>query len=651
MIKMLLAYFTLGIIIPTLPFNIQNGQVEDAVPVMANFNAIVAAVNANAAPITGTTLSLSPEDNLTAFAGGGQASATQMNGTRNSHRFTTVVSPGDSGKLPASTSGALHYVRNDGTSPMQLFGNGVETINGIATGTGIPLGIGMGAFFVCTTVGNWTCTPATIFLGEDNITAHAGGGSGSAFQLSTALNMHRIAVSATAGDSVKMPAATAGRVDFVRNDGSSTIAIFPGAGDQINSAGLGNSVTQQALGYGTWFICITKGKWVTTNLQDPGGGGVSFPLLAPTSGIQYSYSAFPGTGFGVQASTGFNLGFVGTLQALELGTSNTFVGYGYASTWSGATNCTSLGVSALASLTSGGSLVAIGSGALSSASTAGTTVAVGHQAGQGITNATATVLVGYRAGFNVVSGSNNVLIGPSVASGLTTGCADVVAIGAGTLTTGIAGLNAVVAIGSNTLNVCTGNNNTAVGAICLNGLTTGTGNTAVGYLVASSTVDTTNCTFIGYGCGGPVHGTNNTLLGFAATSSATTVSNEITLGNSSIATLRCQVALTVLSDARDKKDIVDIPLGLDFINLLRPVKFTWAMRDGGKVGVIEPGFIAQELQAVQRETNNSWMGLVYESNPDKLETTPAKLIPVLVKAVQELSARVRKLEANKINVS
>ena len=36
-------------IIGALPFTIANGQLEDAVPVMANYNAIVAAVNANAA--------------------------------------------------------------------------------------------------------------------------------------------------------------------------------------------------------------------------------------------------------------------------------------------------------------------------------------------------------------------------------------------------------------------------------------------------------------------------------------------------------------------------------------------------------------------------------------------------------------------------
>jgi outer membrane murein-binding lipoprotein Lpp len=40
--------------------------------------------------------------------------------------------------------------------------------------------------------------------------------------------------------------------------------------------------------------------------------------------------------------------------------------------------------------------------------------------------------------------------------------------------------------------------------------------------------------------------------------------------------------------------------------------------------------------------------LVYESNPDRLEAKYGNLIPVLAKAVQELSAKVAELEA-KVN--
>jgi hypothetical protein len=119
------------------------------------------------------------------------------------------------------------------------------------------------------------------------------------------------------------------------------------------------------------------------------------------------------------------------------------------------------------------------------------------------------------------------------------------------------------------------------------------------------------------------------------------------LGNASIATIRAQVTtITALSDARDKTNIETIPVGLDFIKDLKPVKFEWNMRDGAKVGIQEGGFIAQELLATEEKFGTKeWTQIVYESNPERLEAAPGKLIPILVKAVQELSAKVEALEA------
>jgi hypothetical protein len=109
------------------------------------------------------------------------------------------------------------------------------------------------------------------------------------------------------------------------------------------------------------------------------------------------------------------------------------------------------------------------------------------------------------------------------------------------------------------------------------------------------------------------------------------------LGNSSIATLRCNATtITSVSDVRDKTNIQPIPAGLDFISKLNPVKFTWNMRDGGKVGTDEFGFIAQDLQYVQDVTGIKYPNLVYENDPEKLEASYSVLIPSMVKAIQEL---------------
>jgi trimeric autotransporter adhesin len=121
---------------------------------------------------------------------------------------------------------------------------------------------------------------------------------------------------------------------------------------------------------------------------------------------------------------------------------------------------------------------------------------------------------------------------------------------------------------------------------------------------------------------------------------------KITLGNSSIATIRAQVtSITALSDERDKKEIEPLPYGLALVNSLNPVKFKWDMRDGAKVDVPDMGFIAQDLVEIEDILNaHETLQLTYRSNPDKLEATYGRLVPILVNAIKELSARVAELE-------
>jgi hypothetical protein len=141
-------------------------------------------------------------------------------------------------------------------------------------------------------------------------------------------------------------------------------------------------------------------------------------------------------------------------------------------------------------------------------------------------------------------------------------------------------------------------------------------------------------------------GSNNVCVGYQADPATATTSNTVTLGNSSIATLRCQVTtITSLSDQRDKKDIIDLSSVMPFVNALRPRSFVWNMRDGGKIDIPEIGFIAQELQTAQQDAALTVPNLVNVENPDRLEAGYGALIPILVKAIQELSARVAALEA------
>jgi hypothetical protein len=182
-------------------------------------------------------------------------------------------------------------------------------------------------------------------------------------------------------------------------------------------------------------------------------------------------------------------------------------------------------------------------------------------------------------------------------------------------------------------------------------------NTAIGYQALYNTPYNSSIQSTGY------RGHRNTCIGYRAKPSSSTVNDEITLGNSQVATLRCNVtSISSLSDGRDKKDVEDIDVGLEFIKAVRPVKFEWDRRerlqdhdeDGEPIGeeiqpfagVKEYGFIAQELDAVvEQYGNEEYAHLVHHEDEDRLEAEPFRLFPILLKAVQELSEKCDDLEA------
>jgi hypothetical protein len=204
------------------------------------------------------------------------------------------------------------------------------------------------------------------------------------------------------------------------------------------------------------------------------------------------------------------------------------------------------------------------------------------------------------------------------------------------------------AVGYNSLYSNTVNSgNTAVG---WNSLYSSTGwqNTAVGHHSLINNTGNYN-TALGYNAGSTVtSGFNLTLIGIDANPSSPTAGDQITLGNGFVTSLRCNVTtITSLSDARDKKNIKDLSLGLDFIARLKPREFNWDKRewydenisDGSKMQEsLTAGFIAQELDEVQKTENAERLNLVLKDNPEKWEATPGNLLPIMIKAIQELKA-------------
>lgn len=259
------------------------------------------------------------------------------------------------------------------------------------------------------------------------------------------------------------------------------------------------------------------------------------------------------------------------------------------------------------------------------------------------------------------STGNNITIVGSRAMPVNTGNSNT-AIGSNALRNNLTGSNNT-SLGKDALfNNTTGSSNSALGEAALYAITTGSNNVAIGQQALYQNNGTENVcignsagfittgsynVIIGTSSGATLTtGSNNVLLGDDTQTATATTNNSITLGNASHNVLRCAVTtITSLSDARDKKEIEELPVGLEFVEKLKPVKFTWDDRnEEGKHDVEDFGFIAQDLKASQEEANASYLGLVYEENPEKLEASYGKLLPVLVKAIQELSSEVKSLK-------
>ena len=320
---------------------------------------------------------------------------------------------------------------------------------------------------------------------------------------------------------------------------------------------------------------------------------------------------------------------IGSFALFEniVGTSNTATGFQALRNNTGSGN-TANGASALGENLAGNNNTAFGFGALRKNTTASANTAIGHN-----------------ALFANIDGINNTAIGALALATNTSGTLNT-ATGVSALTANTSGASntatGLFALGANT----TGTVNTAMGQGALRFNNAGSYNTAVGYnalnLTNPAVTLTGSNTALGYIAGSTnTTGINNTFIGNGAVGSSATENNTITLGNSSIATIRAQVtAITGLSDRRDKTDITTISEGLDFIKQLKPVSFTWNTRDKAKVGIKSAGFIAQDLLALQQKSAiGANLDLVSQENPDKLEARYSNLLPVIIKAIQEESAQ------------
>ena len=270
---------------------------------------------------------------------------------------------------------------------------------------------------------------------------------------------------------------------------------------------------------------------------------------------------------------------------------------------------------------------------------------------------------------------NNIL---STTSKESTGDLNVNGIRVGTGGTG--NILTCVAIGANALALNTSGSNSGIGYSALSANTSGINNTSVGSVsLPSNSIGSSN-TALGFGAlYNAVSINNNTAIGNNSLSSNTLYSNCSGLGNESAITASNQVQLgnsatttyvygTVQnrSDLRDKAEVRDTVLGLDFINELRPVDYKWDMREDYKTDQLDQihnlthdgthirsrfhhGLIAQEVQDVIQASGVDFGGFQDHSvggGEDVLSIGYDELIAPMIKAIQELTARINVLEGN-----
>jgi hypothetical protein len=100
--------------------------------------------------------------------------------------------------------------------------------------------------------------------------------------------------------------------------------------------------------------------------------------------------------------------------------------------------------------------------------------------------------------------------------------------------------------------------------------------------------------------------------------------------------------ISAISDQRLKENVQDIDVGLGAILALKPRKFDW--KDGkGKDIKGDRGFIAQEFEQVFPQLVDEWADPAPEGEAP-YKSVRQDLIPVLVKAIQELAAEVNALK-------
>ena len=369
-------------------------------------------------------------------------------------------------------------------------------------------------------------------------------------------------------------------------------------------------------------------------------GGI--PFYYGDTGSIYTHNV-SGTDSTAQYNTAYGLT---ALDAITSGDQNTVIGY-----------------AAGGGLTSGEGNTLIGSSAGGGATMTGNdNVMIGKDAGTDATDTADCVIIGKNAGNAMSSCDNNVAIGRS-AMPVADGEGDCIAIGKNTLLVANDGCTEDICIGVGAGDAITsGDRNVLIGHETGSAITTGSENVFIGEGIATGLTTGSNNIMIGRASGiDDADGANRICIGCSPITAAD--DNNFYFGKPSNVVSNdfgTDANWSRSSDVRKKRNIHDQELGLDFINDLRTVRFQWKPsnefpkewydyheENTMDLDVTMHGLIAQEVkEALDKhasENDKKFSG--WREGKDGMQHTSREMYVIpLIKAVQELTARVKELE-------
>ena len=224
-------------------------------------------------------------------------------------------------------------------------------------------------------------------------------------------------------------------------------------------------------------------------------------------------------------------------------------------------------------------------------------------------------------------------------------------------------------VGSNSLLKITGDNNVGIGMAAAHSTTSGNNNIAIGRDTLNTNITGSNNICIGHNAdvnNSNTNASNQIVIGASCTGIG---DNQIALGNTNITAIKGQVSFTTYSDKRIKKDIKESNLGLDFINKLRTVTYKKVNPADYHEELLEErykknnpedrpiddnkiytGLIAQEVEEVLINSNETWSGHSINDSDGKQGIQYGDLTVPLIKSIQELTKENKELKERILNL-